>query len=95
MAATNMTRWLHLMQEADAFSERTGFGLASVWALINRQDYGRALEELNRLRLAEMRGEIPGSPVAGAAQAEKHRRSRQWWRGQNMLLAPRRQDPER
>jgi hypothetical protein len=82
--ATDMTRWLHLMQEADAFSERTGYGLASVWALINHQDYDGALEKLNELCLAEERGEIKVSHAAGERQAEKHRRSRRSWREQNI-----------
>jgi len=38
--------WYHLMRTADDWSEATGMGLASVWGLINRDQYDRAVERL-------------------------------------------------
>lgn len=40
--------WYHLMRQAEAFRDETRWGLASVWAYINRRDYDGARRELDR-----------------------------------------------
>lgn len=42
-------RWHLLFARADALTERTGLGLASVWCHVKRGHYTEALAELDRI----------------------------------------------
>jgi hypothetical protein len=73
--------WYYLIREADEFSERTGWGLANVWAFIQREQYGQACEALRQLLDAERRGVITGD---GSRKISEHEATRAQWRAENL-----------
>lgn len=43
--------WWHLINDMEAFSAVTGWGLASIWGLVHQGDYAKARTAFDTLRL--------------------------------------------
>lgn len=76
----NPLDWYHLIKEADAITERTGWGLASVWAHINKGDYQAAL-----LRLQGIDKHFQDHPVSNINRGKKELHQAEYlrWRREN------------
>jgi len=77
--------WYYLIAEVEAFTERTGWGMAQTWGCINQGQYREALLILSECLATEAEGNAgPASPEANRARLRRQIADQEQWRADNL-----------
>jgi len=80
--------WYYLIAEVEAFTERTGWGMARTWGCISAGQYREALLILSECLATEAEGNAgPASPEANRARLRRQIADQERWRADNLGAA--------